>query len=177
MIHDSLEIEINADWIARFHAGDETVFEQLYSRYTTDLSAYFAARRVNRTSVDDLLQMVWLKVWKYRSSFQHGNFRAWMYRIAANELISQWRRKYPELLSENFDPAEPAFDQEDERLSALRECLEAVEGIFVEVVRGRIRGLSTEELAQHHKISSKAVATRIYRGKQLLRECVEGKNK
>ena len=56
MIHDLLEIEINADWIARFLAGDETLFEQLYSRYSTDLAAYFAARRVDRTSVDDLLQ-------------------------------------------------------------------------------------------------------------------------
>lgn len=177
MIHDSFEIEINADWIARFHAGNETVFEQLYSRYSTDLAAYFAARRVNRTSVDDLLQTVWLKVWKYRSSFQHGNFRAWMYRIAANELISQWRRKYTDLLGEDFDPAEPAYDQDDERLSSLRECLESVEGKFAEVVRGRIQGLSTEELAQRHQISSKAVATRIHRGKQLLRECVEGKNK
>lgn len=89
-----------------------------------------------------------------------------MYRIASNELISQWRRKYPELLGDDFDPAEPAFDQEDERLGALRECLEAVEGKFVEVVRGRIQGISTEELAQRHQISSKAVATRIHRGKQ-----------
>ncbi len=175
MIHESFELEIAADWIARFHMGDQVVFERLYRIYSHDLAAYFAARANSRSLVDDLLQTLWMKVWNHRTSFRHGNFRSWLFRIARNELIDHWRRKYPELMGENFDPASPVCDQEDDLLDALRDCLDTVQGTFVEVVRGRTLGMSTAELATRFQIDASTVATRIHRGKQLLRECVEGK--
>ena len=177
MLPDTLDTEKNTDWIALLHAGDRDVFGQLYARFAIELLAFFASRTSTHNSAEDMSQSVWLKLWENRLNFRHGDFRAWMYRIAHNLLIDLWRKKYPTLLEEYFDPAQPIFDQENDQLEALRECLESIEGSFVEVVRGKTQGLTTLELAAKYNIDSKTVATRIHRGKQLLRECVERKTK
>ena len=169
------ESENQAEWIMRFQAGDPVVFADIYAKYANDLLAYFAARKPTRTPVEDLTQATWTKIWKYRTNFTYGSFRPWMYKVASSILTDHWRLKLPDLLAENFDPSEPTFDHDDSRLAALRECLKNVEGTFVEVVRGRVQGLSTERLCEQYQVNAKTIATRIHRGKQLLRECVERK--
>jgi len=166
MIVATEESENQAEWIARFQAGDSVVFADLYAKYANDLFAYFAARKPTRFSIEDLSQATWTKIWRYRTNFTYGAFRPWMYKIANSVLTDHWRRKLPNLLAENFDPSEPTYDQDDSRLDALRECLENVEGTFVEVVRGRVNGLSTESLCEQYQVNAKTIATRIHRGKQ-----------
>ena len=161
--------------MARLHAGDPTIFEELHQRYARELMAFLASRCPSSLSPEDLGQNVWLKLWSKRLDFTEGDFRPWMYRIAKNHLIDQYRKKMPERLAEDIDLASPELDEEDDRLDALRDCLEQVEGTFVEVVRGKTQGLSTDQLATMYQVNSKTVATRIHRGKQLLRECVERK--
>lgn len=167
--------EENAAWIARLHAGEKTVFEELHQRYARELLAFLASRCPASLTPEDLGQSVWMKLWNKRLDFTEGDFRPWMYRIAKNHLIDQYRRKVPERLAEDVDLASPELDEEDDRLDALRECLEQVEGTFIEMVRGKTQGISTEQLATMYQVNSKTVATRIHRGKQLLRECVERK--
>jgi len=168
-------LEGNAAWMARLHAGDPKIFEELHKRFARELMAFLASRCPASLSPEDLGQSVWLKLWSKRLDFIDGDFRPWMYRIAKNHLIDQYRKKMPERLAEDIDLASPELDEEDDRLDALRDCLEQVEGTFVEVVRGKTQGLSTDQLATMYQVNSKTVATRIHRGKQLLRECVERK--
>ncbi len=177
MLLDTIEPEKSKEWIALFHAGDREVIEELHARYADVLVAFFAARTFNHDSANDLSQTVWVKILEKRQSFLHGNFHSWMYRIARNLLIDHWRKKYPSLLDEDFDPAEPTYDQEDDRLESLRECLESVEGSFVEIIRSKTQGLSTTLLAKQYGISPMTVGSRFHRGKQLLKDCVERKTK
>jgi RNA polymerase sigma-70 factor (ECF subfamily) len=172
---EAVDVEPNAARIVRLHAGDPDTFGELHARYAGELMAFLSARCPIRISAEDLGQSVWVKLWEKRGDFKQGDFRAWMYRIARNMLIDQCRKKYPERIAEEFDLTAPEWDQPDEWLDALRDCLQLVEGSFVEVVRDKTGGLSTEQLAKKYKISPKTVATRIHRGKQLLRECVERK--
>lgn len=42
----------------------------------------------------DVLQEVWIKVWKNRQSFKgQSSFFSWLYRIAYNESMNYWRKK------------------------------------------------------------------------------------
>lgn len=177
MLKDAVFSESDETRIARFQAGDKGAFDEFYSLYALELRAFFAARCQNRDAMADLCQSIWLKLWENRHSFEHGSFRAWMYRIANNHLIDYWRKKKPSLTDESFDFVSPEFDEEDPRLDALRECLESLAGSFMEVVRGRTQGLSTEELSVKHNIPTATVNTRYFKGKQLLRDCVERKTK
>src|SRR5689334_18006064 len=67
--------------------------EQLYARHARGLLAFLAAR-VRREDVEDAHQRVWQRAWDAAPrQFQGGNFRAWLYCIARNDLIDASRKK------------------------------------------------------------------------------------
>ena len=164
-----------ATLIARFCAGDGHALEQLIDHYGGELLAFAGSKVARHESADDLAQEVWMKIWANRAKFDGNNFRAWMYKIANNHLLDQMRRKRLNNIPEGYDLAMPEWDPEDSRIDALRECLQQLDGAFVEVIRGKVSGQSTKQISLEHQISEATVATRIHRGRQLLRECVERK--
>ena len=175
MIEPALVTEDELD-VACFHVGDGSLFGDLFERYAGELLAFLSSRVPNRLSADVLAQNVWLKVWSKRTDYHGGNFRAWLYQIARNELIDACRKKYPERLADGFDPMTLEFDSNHDWLAALRTCLDQVEGTFVEMIRCKSRGHTTDQLVAQFGISPVTVATRIHRGKQLLKDCVRRKN-
>jgi RNA polymerase sigma-70 factor, ECF subfamily len=64
-------------------------FKVLVNRYQRDL--YWLIRRYtkNHEDTNDLIQQVWIKVWKNLASFkQDAAFFTWLYRIAKNETLN-----------------------------------------------------------------------------------------
>lgn len=74
--------------------ADPDRYAVLVSRYEDKLRRYL--RRITGLrpeEVDDLLQEIFLKVYLNLKAFrQHQSFSAWIYRIARNEAISEYRR-------------------------------------------------------------------------------------
>jgi RNA polymerase sigma-70 factor, ECF subfamily len=72
---------------------DKEAFGILVERYEDRLSRYI--RRISRLrseDIEDLLQIVFLKVWQNLQSFKpHLKFSSWIYRIAHNETLTYIR--------------------------------------------------------------------------------------
>jgi RNA polymerase sigma-70 factor, ECF subfamily len=81
------------DLVAICLTQDKEVFGTLVERYEDKLSRYI--RRISRLKtedIEDLLQVVFLKVWQNLQSFNpHLKFSSWIYRIAHNETLTYIR--------------------------------------------------------------------------------------
>lgn len=113
------------------------------------------------------------------AQFKAGKFRRWLFTIARNEFLDTIRRRRVRtevglldgdgaLLNEPFE--------ENERLIAMRECLQQIDGDFVAaIVKVKLEGVPVEEIAREENVSEGAVYTRVHRGAKQLRECIEKK--
>jgi len=75
--------------------GDEERYAELIARYRGKLFAYLYCLVGQKDETEDLLQNVFIKVYKNLSRFdQSRKFSSWIYRIAHNEAVNYIKRKY-----------------------------------------------------------------------------------
>jgi len=119
---------------------------QLYQRHARHLLAFLASR-ARRADLEDLHQVIWERVWCYLpKGFEGGNFQAWLFTIARSRLIDEARKKRPDRLADDHDPADSHAAAagtellEQERLVALEHCLEQLPPDAARLVRARLGG-------------------------------------
>jgi RNA polymerase sigma-70 factor (ECF subfamily) len=85
----------------RVSQGDNLAFGALYERYLDHIYRHVYYRLADHTEAEDVTEMVFLKAWQALSarkkSIKVQNFRAWLYRIAHNEVIKHYRTHKPTL--------------------------------------------------------------------------------
>ena len=109
----SLSIEVERDTVLRAARGDQQAVGQLYDAYVVPLFRFCVARVGNETDAEDLTEEIFLKVMRSIDGFEwrplgrtdsrpassgedekeRSPFRAWLFRIARNHVISHYRRQ------------------------------------------------------------------------------------
>ena len=91
----------DAEIILAYKNGDEEAFKTLIKRYTTPLYN-FTARLTNRNDAPDIVQEVFIKVWKNVGHFdvQKASFKTWIFTIAKNTTTDFLRKKKSFLFSD-----------------------------------------------------------------------------
>ena len=80
--------------IALLKCKNPVVHNELVSRYQKKLFSYIYRLIGNKEEAEDLLQNVFLKVYKYCDNFDtERKFSSWIYRIAHNEAVNYIKRK------------------------------------------------------------------------------------
>lgn len=91
--------------MVRLQEGDQRAFELLVARHQGALFRFFLAKTGDRQLSEDLTQETLLKVfdqaWDYLPT---GRFRGWMFRMARNLLIDNFRRRSSDALVRAVDP-------------------------------------------------------------------------
>ncbi len=108
---DQLDLIYERVLVVRAQAGDESAFAELVARYDARL-AYFL-RKLVRDRADDVLQDVWLDVFRHLPRLADPQaFRAWIYRIARDRAFGLLRKSHldPEPLGETDVPDESTGD-------------------------------------------------------------------
>ncbi|MBI1916753.1 MAG: sigma-70 family RNA polymerase sigma factor [Planctomycetes bacterium] len=151
---------------------------RLYSRHAPRLLAFLAGR-VNPSDVEDIHQAIWQRVWeRWPRGFEGGHFRGWLYQIARHLAIDQGRKKRPQLLGES-EPCDPHKGEpeetlhEEERMAALRRCLEQLGPDEAAVVRARLAGESYEEIAARLGLEVERAYRLFHQAKERLQACVQ----
>lgn len=81
----------------RFAAGDLAAFEQLYHRHKGGLMRFLQRGLGRRETAEECFQEVWSRVIAARERYRPGaRFATWLYQIANNLLVDQYRRQRPE---------------------------------------------------------------------------------
>ncbi|MFA6392922.1 MAG: sigma-70 family RNA polymerase sigma factor [Candidatus Paceibacterota bacterium] len=102
--------------IQRYLDGDENSLKMLIDKYTS--SVYnFTSRFVKDTEREDIVQEVFIKVWKKLDSFdkEKSQFKTWLFIIARNTM-TDYLRKRKIILFSSLDNEEESFAEniEDE---------------------------------------------------------------
>jgi len=91
----------------RYRAGDTLAFERLYARHKGPLFRFLLRQCNDRDLAGDLFQEAWARIIKARLSYEpDALFTTYMYQIARNLLIDEWRRR-------GRRPADQAGDNDD----------------------------------------------------------------
>ena len=147
--------------IARYLAGEETAFEQLYHRYRLPLYAFLNGLVAGRRAVaDDLFQQTWIRALDALPGYRHeSRFFPWLVRIAHNLAMdffrapAQSRRvEAPEELETIAGPAAESEPWEGLASDEFRATLElAIAQLSVEqreVLLLRRQGMPFKEIAR-----------------------------
>ena len=152
-------------------------FEELHQRYARLILSFLHARTKSVSKASDLAQDVWVRVWqRLPDQFDGKNFRAWLFRIARNLLIDDYRKKKPEALGDADSFVEMRQLESDilnEQITQLRDCVSKLDEGRQQIVRCRLAGESHEAISKLLGIPSNTIQSRFHRAKQQLAECVQ----
>jgi RNA polymerase sigma-70 factor (ECF subfamily) len=141
--------------------------------------AYFITKILGRPQgVDDLLQDVWLEVFRGLPRLKDASaFPAWVYRIARDRVYRELRgsgnmQAIDDAEEPVVDVTEDQFDAEDAAL--VHACLDEISPKHREVLVLRFMDdLSYEEMARITECDLGTVRSRLHYAKQALREAME----
>ncbi len=144
--------------VERAKQGDHEAFSLLYSEYYVPVYRYIYARVKRKEQTEDLVQDVFVKIYKSVGSLnpQAASPLAYFYTIARNTLIDHWRKKTiqsesdDEFLASIPDPSPTALEAARLREDAdlLRACLSKLTAEQQEAVTLRyVSELSNKEIA------------------------------
>lgn len=174
------------DLLAATAQGDRAAFHLLYKRTSAKLFGIILRILRNKERSEDVLQDVFLKVWKKANTYNPsaGKPITWMATIARNRAIDVIRATRPTRSLDEVGDEEEIFrlgaqnanhvDFED--LETLRYCLGEMDAdVRKYVLLAYYDGYSREELAQKYSIPAGTIKTRLRRGLLVLRACLEMK--
>jgi RNA polymerase sigma-70 factor (ECF subfamily) len=181
--------EEDARILRGLRAGIETAYEELIERYEQQVYGMVYRLLGNQSDACDVVQEVFLKVFRGVSSFrEQSSLRTWIYRIAVNEahnhrrwFVRHCRHEVP--MPEGWpDQPNPLASTPDRGLSPYEQTLESEHRTMIEraltrinpafrtaVVLRDIQNLSYEEIAEILQVSLGTVKSRILRGREALR--------
>lgn len=80
--------------IKRIKQGDVTAADELIEKYYPEILKYCVWHAPNQTLAEDATQETFIKAIRYMNKYVHrGNFRAFLYKIAANTCIDMRRKQ------------------------------------------------------------------------------------
>lgn len=147
----------------------------LFDRYHAPLFNFYAKLTGDRTLSEDLVQEVFLRILKYRQSYQPGTpFRAWIYQIARNARVDHYR-KTPKQVAFEPEMVPPVLPKDSAQQSQETELLHRALMHMPEekreiLILSRFQELKYEEIAKMLGCELGTVKTRIHRAIQELRQ-------
>jgi len=173
----------------RLAAGHAAALNDLMERHATPVFHFLCRMVGNEDDANDLAQETFVRVFKSCKSFRSGEkFSAWLFTIAANLARNhfRWRARHPNisLETENTETEQtlggtiaassPAPNEEAlaaERAGAVRKAVSALpEDLREAIVLCEWQECSVAEAATILESSPKAVESRLYRARGMLRE-------
>jgi RNA polymerase sigma-70 factor (ECF subfamily) len=182
--------EEDARILRGLRAGIEEAYEELIQRYEQPVYGMVYRLLGNQSDACDVVQEVFLKVFRGVSSFrEQSSLRTWIYRIAVNEAHNHRRwfarhcRHEVSMTDERSEHGGGSIEYTPDRgLSPFEQTLESEHRTLIEhaltrinpafqtaVVLRDIQNLSYEEIAEILQVSLGTVKSRILRGREALR--------
>ncbi|MFA6193813.1 MAG: RNA polymerase sigma factor [Parcubacteria group bacterium] len=169
---------------------NQDFFSCLADRYTEKLTRYIMRISAStREDAEDLLQEIFVKAYRYLNDFDQSlKFSSWIYRIAHNQVISQWRKtkSRPQVIKFEADEDFLKFIAADEDLALdterkfegeeVRHLVDTLDEKYKEVlVLKFIEGKDYKEISDILQKPLGTVATLINRAKKQLKKTIEEK--
>lgn len=174
--------------MARLRAGEDLALNGIMERWQRRVTGFLVRMTGNETIALDLAQETFVRVYLSRERFRpQGEFSTWLFAIAANlgRQHFRWQRRHPTVsfddpnrdegsLVKKLSAAAPDAVQTlvaDERTMSIRDAVMALPTELREaVILSEYENLSHRQIAEIAGCTPKAVETRLYRARSILRE-------
>ena len=168
--------------VLRCQTGDEAAFAELIERYHPRLRLFLRRMLRDEHASDDVLQDVWLDVYRAMGKLRDpGALAGWLYGIARNRAYGMLRRRggirTVSLEAEDLADvlAEPEPDAGPGEAALVNASLERLPHEQREVLLLRIiEGMSYDQIAAAVGCEVGTVRSRLHYGKRALRQKLEG---
>ena len=166
--------------VVRCQAGDEAAFVEIVQRYHERLRYYVRRLSVDASRVDDVLQEVWLIVFRGLPRLRRpGALAAWLYRITRNAALAEQRRNRAQVGLEPETEALAAVDDEPDftpqDAARIHACLDRLSPGHREVLILRFfQELSYQDIADVVGSPLGTVRSRLHHAKRALRRAMRG---
>ena len=151
---------------------DEALFEQVYDTYGPSLYRFCLLQMKNPADAEDVLQEVFCKRLYQAPDFATPEHeRRWLFRVALNQCRDEWKRSRRTEL-----PLEVArhMSLTPEELGLLEQVAALPEKLRTVIHLHYYEGYDVREIAQLLGVTVSAVKMRMKRGREALRERLEG---
>jgi RNA polymerase sigma-70 factor, ECF subfamily len=179
--------------MVRLVEGDDLALNELMERWQKPLFTFVLRYAGNETDSIEIAQETFVRVYHNRNRFNFkSKFSTWMFTIAANlcRNNARWRRRHPTIALEELSTADeesegPFSSSEEETPSALAERAETAKIVREEInklphdlktatILFEYENLSYDEIGEILGCTPKAVETRLYRARKLLKSKLLG---
>jgi RNA polymerase sigma-70 factor, ECF subfamily len=97
-----------------FRAGEAAAFDVLYQRHRTWLYNTLCRQLQDRSKADDVFQETWLSLVRSATRYEpKAKFSSWLYLLARQRLVDQWRQINPDIESSTFNTDAHEAEQPD----------------------------------------------------------------
>ncbi len=177
----------------RLTAGHDAALNDLMERYATPVFHFLCRMVGNEDDANDLAQETFVRVFKSARSFRdEQRFSSWLYTIAANLARNhfRWRSRHPAISLETEagdseqtlggtlpadSPAPHESAQSAERAAAVRQAVgQLPDDLREAIVLCEWEERTVAEAATILEATPKAVESRLYRARGILRERLKG---
>jgi RNA polymerase sigma-70 factor, ECF subfamily len=175
--------------MARLAGGHDASLDDLMNRHATAVFHFLFRMLANEEDANDLAQETFVRVFQHRASFKpEARFTTWLYTIAGNLARNhhRWRSRHPnvsldapaEATGQSLGEALPASvpspsdaAAQEERTRVVRAAVETLPPDMREaIVLCEWEDMAVAEAAVVLSTTPKAVESRLYRARNLLRE-------
>lgn len=167
------------DIMLQVKSGEIDKLGLLFERYKKNLFGYFYRNTGSKDISEDLVQNVFVRILKYRNKFSgQGKFTSWMYRIAHNEIVDNFRKNKKYQSTDDFSELNISNDsdtaketEEKESVHLLKKALHQLEESKREIlVLSKYQGLKYKEIGKIIGCSEGSVKVRIFRALSELKD-------
>lgn len=165
--------------------GDQDAFAKIVDFYKNYVFAIIFNFIKDYNEVENVAQEVFLQIYLSLPKYQDDNFKGWIGRITSNKSIDWIRKKKSKFKEEVMEDSEDIVDNpkfshtetpeeiliEKEKKEAVSRLCKSVPPIYEDViVKFYLQGKSYEEIAVEEGVAVKTIASRLYRGRNMLKE-------
>jgi RNA polymerase sigma factor (sigma-70 family) len=168
--------------IEKLRNGSYLSFKFLYDLYVDSLYGYTLELTRSKLLANELVQDTFVKVWINRSSIRPElRFKSFLFRIAKNQMIDEFRKKLRDplfedylfhqtnpLIGENQIDLKVDFDDFNEHLRMAKKKLTPRQREVFELRKEQ--GYSTGEIAERFQITEQTVYNQLYHSIQILQK-------
>jgi RNA polymerase sigma factor (sigma-70 family) len=157
--------------------GDVDQLEVLFERYREPLYDFFGRLTGNRSVSEDLVQDVFVRILKYRTTYREANrFVTWMYQIARNSRIDYLKKHRtetvdttPDIVAFTRTPGRQ-LEESEEKALLQRAMMQLTESNRELLILLRYQEMKYEDIAELLGTEVGAVRTRVHRAMKELRD-------
>lgn len=172
----------------RLREGEDLALNEIMDRWQRRLTSYLLRLTGSEAVAVDLAQETFVRVYQNRARYRPtGAFSTWLFAIASNLARHhiRWRMRHPSIsidapseerppMAETLSASDPdpsARLENNERASAVREAISRLPPHLREaLILFEYQDMSYDQIAKIQGCSTKAVETRLYRARGILRE-------